>query len=183
MVTNSPIVPPPSSQAPAEDVAQTGAVGIVADGDVDRSVGAQRLAHQLGEDPALQVVGRDRLPEQRRPRAVQLGQRRVRAAGEHQDVIGDGDGLRRRAGDRAEEVADDDLHLIDGDQLGRRLDAALGVALAVLRVGQDRLQVSQPGRGQLFVEVVDAERRPPGSRPALQAPRRRSSRRGRRTRG
>ena len=60
----------------AEDVAQTGAVSVVAQRDVDGGVTAEFLAHDLGEHPPLQIVGGDRLPSSVGPslfRSVKAG--------------------------------------------------------------------------------------------------------------
>src|SRR5262249_59849740 len=59
----------------------------------------------------------------------------------------------------APRVADDCLNLVDVHELLGRLDAGLRVPLAVLRVGQHDLHVSEVHLLQGGVDVIDAEPR------------------------
>jgi hypothetical protein len=75
-----------------EDGREGRPIDIVARGDIDFGLGAKFLRQDVGENLALNIVRRDRLPDERdRPSRVELGQRRIGAAGEDQNVVRNSD--------------------------------------------------------------------------------------------
>ena len=71
-------------------------VRIVARTHVDLRAHAEGIADHLGEHAALQIIGGDRLPDQRHRAGIEFCQRGAGAAGEDQHLVGNGDGGRRR---------------------------------------------------------------------------------------
>ena len=120
-----------------EDRGQRGPVAVVAGGDVDLRRLAEFFRKQMRPGPCPGCRPRRRAAiRARRAGLVELGERRVGPAGEHQHVVGDGHRRRQPRSSPRIEIADDHLHIVDVDELLRAFDARLRVALAVLRVGQ-----------------------------------------------
>jgi hypothetical protein len=134
-------------------------VRVVACTHVDLRARAEGIADHLDEHAALQIIGGDRLPYQRRRTGVEPCQRRAGAAGENRHLIRNGDGCGDGRGDGAVKVANDDVDVVDLHQFLCRLDAGLWVTLAVLRIRKQDLNGVQPHRFQSLRDGLNAKPR------------------------